>query len=383
MRSLRCSPAPSIWATWWPNLSAGPQTAPLEVRPIALVAAGLLVTALVAASVTLAVLQLQSRTNTQQVNLRSGVTILEDSAIVQAAAKARPAVVSVVTQQPPSLSRGSGYLATTDGYIVTNIDVIAGAGAMTVLVPGDAAAHDARLVDYDCQTGVAVIKIDKVSGLPTLAFADPTALVQGQLIVAVGGPVEGGVVTPGYVSAMHQVVSIVNPSSAQHPLELSDTILTSSVINAGTAGGPMLNVGGQVVGIAMQSQPSTETNGFGLNVADVQDDVQQILQTGQVVVSSLGATGTDLSPELAPLSGLPVGSQLVSLDSGGPAASAGLRPGDVVTQLDDVKLDAAHPLRLLLRSRFHPNQRVTVTYSRGGASSQVQLTLTGQHPTCS
>jgi putative serine protease PepD len=347
------------------------------------VAAGLLVTALVAAGVTLAVLQLQSRTNTQQVNLRSGVTISEDSAIVQAAAKARPAVVSVVTQQPPSLSRGSGYLATTDGYIVTNIDVIAGAGAMTVLVPGDATAHDARLVDYDCQTGVAVIKIDQVSGLPTLAFADPTALVQGQLIVAVGGPAEGGAVTPGYVSAMHQVVSIVNPSSAQHPLELSDTILTSSVINAGTAGGPMLNVGGQVVGIAMQSQPSTETTGFGLNVADVQDDVQQILQTGQVVVSSLGATGTDLNPELAPLSGLPVGSQLVTLDTGGPAAAAGLRPGDVITQLDDVKLDAAHPLRLLLRSRFHPNQRVTVTYSRSGASSQVQLTLTGQHPTCS
>src|ERR1700680_568007 len=198
-----------------------------------IVAAGLLVTALVAAGGAAAVLQLQSRTNTQQVNLRSGVTISEDSAIVQAAARARPAVVSVVTQQPPSLSRGSGYLATSD-----------------------------------CHTGVAVIKIDKVSGLPTLAFADPTALVQGQIIVAVGGPVEGGAVTPGYVSAMHQVVSIVTPSSAQHPLELSDTILTSSVINAGTAGGPMLNVGGQVVGIAMQSQASTETNGFGLNGAD-------------------------------------------------------------------------------------------------------------------
>jgi S1-C subfamily serine protease len=353
------------------------------VRPILLVAAGLLVTALVAAGVTLAVLQLQSRTNTQQVNLRSGVTITQDSAIVQAAAKARPAVVSVVTQQQPTLARGSGYLATTDGYIVTNIDVIAGAGAMIVLVPGDPAAHDARLVDYDCQTGVAVIKIDKVSGLPTLAFADPTALVQGQVIVAVGGPFEGGAVTPGYVSAMHQVVSIVNPSSALHSLELSDAILTSSVISAGTAGGPMLNVGGQVIGIAMQSQPSTQTNGFGLNVADVQDDVQQILQTGQVVVSSLGVTSTDISPELASLSGLPVGSQLVSVDKGGPAASAGLQPGDVITQLDDVKLDASHPLRLLLRSRFHPNQKVTVTYSRGAASSQAQLTLTAQHPTCS
>jgi putative serine protease PepD len=353
------------------------------VRSLFLVAAGLLLTAFVAAGVTLAVLQFQSRTNTQQVNLRSGVTISEDSAIVQAAAKAQPAVVSVVTQQQPSLSRGSGYLATSDGYIVTNIDVIAGAGAMTVLVPGDPAPHDARLVDYDCQTGVAVIKIDKVSGLPTLAFADPTALVQGQVIVAVGGPFEGGAVTPGYVSAMHQVVSITNPAAGQQSLQLSDAILTSSVISAGTAGGPMLNVGGQVIGIAMQSQPSTQANGFGLNVADVQDDVQQILQTGQVVVPSLGVTSTDLSSELASLSGLPEGSQVVLVDKGGPADSAGLQPGDVITQLDDVKLDAAHPLGLLLRSRFHPNQKVTVTYTRAGTSSQAQLTLTAQHPTCS
>src|ERR1700676_5155573 len=132
----------------------------------------------------------------------------------------------------------------------------------------------------------------------------------------------------------------------------------------------------------MQSQPEAGANGFGLNVADVQDDVQQILQTGQLVVSSLGATSTDLSPELATLSGLPVGSQLATVDKGGPADSAGLQAGDVITQLDDVKLDAAHPLRLLLRSRFHPNQRVTLTYSRASASSQVQLTLTGQHPTC-
>jgi putative serine protease PepD len=227
-----------------------------------------------------------------------------------------------------------------------------------------------------------VVKIDRVSGLPTLAFADPTALVQGQRTVAVGGPFDGGSVTPGYVSAMHRVVLITNPSSITQTIELSDVIQTSAAIDAGTAGGPLLNVGGQVIGIAMQSQPEAGANGFGLNVADVQDDVQQILQTGQVVVSSLGATSTDLSPELASLSGVPSGSQLVVVDKGGPAAAAGLQTGDVITQLDDVKLDPAHPLRLMLRSRFHPNQRVTVSYTRAGASTQTQLTLSGQHPTC-
>ncbi len=352
------------------------------VKQLVLVSAGLLVTALVAVGVTLAVLQVQAPTNPQQVNLRSGVTIAEDSAVVQAAARARPAVVSVVTQQKPTVTRGSGYLATSDGYIVTNIEVIAGAGTMTVLVPKDDKTHDARLVDYDCQTGVAVLKIDKVRGLPTLAFADPTALVQGQVVVAMGGPFEGGAATPGYVTAMHRVVSIPNPASTTNTLELIDTIQTSASIDSGTSGGPLLNVGGQVVGIAMKSRPSTGGNGFALNVADIQDDVQQILQTGQVVVSSLGATSTELSPEVAMLSELPGGSQLLTISSGGPAATAGLQPGDVITQLDDVKVDAAHPLGLLLRSRFHPNQRVTVSYWRAGASTQTQLTLSGQHPTC-
>jgi len=345
-------------------------------------ASALLVTALVSAGVTLAVLQYQSRTNTQQVNLRSGVTISEDSAVVQAAARARPAVVSVVTQQKPTLTRGSGYFATSDGYIVTSVEVIAGAGLMTVLVQGDSTAHEARLVDYDCQTGVAVLKIDKVRNLPTLAFADPTALVQGQVILAVGGPFEGGAATPGHVTAMHRVVSIPNPSSPNLMLELSDTIQTSASIDAGTAGGPLLNVGGQVVGIAMKSQPSMGGNGFGLNVADIQDDVQQILQTGQVLVSSLGATSTDLNPEVAVLNDVPVGSQVLTISAGGPAASAGLQVGDVITQLDDAKVDAAHPLGLLLRSRFHPNQRVTVSYWRAGSSTQTQLTLSSQHPTC-
>src|SRR5438128_12428828 len=125
---------------------------------IVAITAGLLVTALVAAGVTLAILRFESRTNTQQVNLRTGVTILEDSAIVQAAAKARPAVVSVVTQQLPGVVRGSGYLATTDGYIVTNINVIAGASGMTVLIPCAARPHDAPLVADHCQDAAAVLQ---------------------------------------------------------------------------------------------------------------------------------------------------------------------------------------------------------------------------------
>jgi len=350
------------------------------MRPFLAITAGLLVTAVVAAGVTLVILRLESRTNPQQVNLQPGITLTQDSAIVQAAAKARPAVVSVVTQHQPTVVRGSGYLATTDGYIVTNINVIAGASGLTVLIPGDGQAHDARLVDYDCQTGVAVIKVDKVSGLPTLAFADPTALVQGQVIVAVGGPVDGSAITPGYVSAMHRVASVRDPVNVGRTMQFSDTIQTNAAIDVGTSGGPLLNVNSQVVGVAVES--TSALVGFGLNVADIQDEVQQILTTGQVVVASIGATTTDVTSEASALSGLPQGTQVATIEKLGPAAAAGLQVGDVVTQVDDVQIDSAHPLSQLLRSRFHPRQRVTVTYSRAGATNQTELTLAGQHPTC-
>jgi S1-C subfamily serine protease len=349
-------------------------------RAVATVVAGLVVTVAVATGVTLTILRLESRTNPQQVNLQPGVTLTQDSAIVQAAAKGRPAVVSIVTHEQPSIVRGSGYLATSDGYIVTSINVVAGASGLTVLIPGDSRAYDGRLVDYDCETGVAVVKIDKVSGLPTLAFADPNALAQGQVIVAIGGPVDGSAISPGYVSALHRVATARDPVNLGHTLEFSDTILTSVAIDDGTSGGPLLNVGSQVVGIAMVS-PS-ELAGFGLNVADIQDDVQQILSTGQVLVASLGAATSDVTPESAALGGVPEGARLVSIDKGGPAALAGLQTSDVITQLDDVRIDASHPISLLLRSRFHANQRVTVTYTRGGGSTQAELTLTGQHPIC-
>lgn len=342
----------------------------------------ILLAAVVAAGVTVGVVHLvsPSLTNPQSVDIRAGVTISEDSAIVQAAARAKPAVVSLVTAQEPQLVAGSGYLVTSDGYIVTNMEVIAGAASITVLITGDVKLHQARLVDYDCQTAVAVLKIDQVSGLPTLAFGDPSSVVSGQVVVAVAGPLQGGAVTRGIVSALHRGATIPNPSAPDRSIQISDTIQTDASIDTGTAGGPLLNVGGQVIAIAMQG--AAGENGYGLNAADVQDDVQQILQTGQVTVPSLGAGTTDLGAQVAALRSLPEGSLIDSITASGPAAIAGLQAGDVITQLDDVKIDEAHPLALLLRSQFHVDQRVTLTYTRAGASSQVQLTLGGQHPAC-
>jgi S1-C subfamily serine protease len=175
-------------------------------------------------------------------------------------------------------------------------------------------------------------------------------------------------------------VTVTDSVAPERTVEISDTIQTDAFIDPNTAGGPLLNVGGQVIGVSMAAQGSN--SGFGLNPADIQDEVQQMISSGQLVVASLGGTSAVLTAPAAELAGVPEGARLVTVDKVGPAATAGLLPGDVITQLDDVTVDAAHPLAMLLRSHFHPNQRVTVSYTRGSTSTQALLTLAGAHPSC-
>jgi putative serine protease PepD len=99
-------------------------------------------------------------------------------------------------------------------------------------------------------------------------------------------------------------------------------------------------------------------------------------------VASLGAQVVGVSAADATLHGGSAGGRITEVAAGGPAERAGLRPGDLVVQLDDQRLDDAHPLAQVLRSRFKPDQKVTVTYVRAGSTSQLQMTLRGEHPPC-
>ncbi|HVD02008.1 MAG TPA: trypsin-like peptidase domain-containing protein [Candidatus Dormibacteraeota bacterium] len=349
---------------------------------VALVVIAAIVSGAVSAGVTLAILHAQSRTNPQTVDLGSNVTITEDSAIIQVADKAAPAVATIDTGGAGDSGLGSGFVTTSDGYIVTNAHVIANATALTVLFAGDATRHDARLVDSDCQTDVAVLKVDGVSNLPTLPFGDTSTLRVGQPVVVVGTPLGGRVVESGIIAALHRAITVAGPVTPTAPQTLSDTFQTDAVSDPADSGAPVLNVAGQVVGVAVDTVSGGSQTGFALSAQDVQTEVEQIVRDGRLVVPTLGATTAQVTAADAAFHGSSPGAQVVTVAAGGPAAAAGIQPDDVITAVDEVKLDDAHPLQQVLIEQFRQGQKVTITLQRGGSTTQVQATLGGGHPVC-
>jgi S1-C subfamily serine protease len=260
--------------------------------------------------------------------------------------------------------------------------VVANAQTLAVLLASDSRRHDARLVDYDCTTGVAVLKVDQVSNLPTLALDTSGSLRVGQTVIVVpGGVGDRHGVARGVIGALHGMVPVTvgwGPGETQ----MSNVIETDTPVDTGASGAPLLNVGGQVIGLTMAATSQGQPVSFGLPAGDLQPEIEQIVQGGGLVVPSLGASTVDVGAGAAAIRGGVPGARIASTDPGGPADRAGLRAGDVITQVDDQRLDDAHPLAQTLRGRFRPDQRVTVTYARGGSSGQVQLTLLGDHPAC-
>lgn len=332
----------------------------------------------VAAGVTLAVLKSQARTNPQTVDLGGSVTVQENNAAVNVAAAALPAVTSIVSQGEDK-PHGSGFLVTSDGFVVTTVNVVAGARSLSVLIGHESKRRNARLVDYDCRTGVAVLKVDGVANLPTLAFGDSAALKTGQNVYVVGGSLgDRPGLGRGVISALHQAVAM-NAPPGEGPGQLDNVIETDAAIGASNTGGPLLDVSGRVVGLAVGSP---DRLGLAIASAGIQPEVQQIIQNGQLVLPALGVTTVTVTADQAAVAGGVAGARVTALDGAGVGERAGLKVGDVITQLDDEKLDDAHPLLLVLASRFQPGQKVTVSYNRTGSGAQIQLALGSQAGTC-
>ncbi|HYP66293.1 MAG TPA: DegQ family serine endoprotease [Steroidobacteraceae bacterium] len=237
-------------------------------------------------------------------------------------------------RQAPVRGAGSGFIVNSDGYILTNTHVVANADEVTVRLT-DRREFPAKVIGADERTDVAVIKINGTN-LPIVKLGDPSRLKPGQWVLAIGSPFGfENSATAGIISATARAV----PGENYVPF-----IQTDVPVNPGNSGGPLFNLAGEVIGI--NSQIFSRTGGFmGVSFAipiDVARNVEeQLIKTGRVVRGRIGVTIQDVNAQLAESFGLdrPRGALVSSVEKDGPAARAGVAPGDVILAVDGRQIE--------------------------------------------
>ena len=272
---------------------------------------------------------------------------------------------------PRGRSMGTGFIISTDGYLLTNNHVVEGADVVRVRM-ADRREFEAKVVGTDPQSDTALLKID-ASGLPALRMGISSALKPGQWVVAIGSPL--GLehsVTAGIVSAVGR--------SAGGDQRYVPFIQTDVAINRGNSGGPLLNTKGEVVGI--NSQILSNSGGymgvsFAIPIDVAMNSVQQLKATGTVRRGALGATfNSDISRDDARALGLPdtLGALVTGVMDGSGAQKAGLRPGDVVRSVNGRRINEFSDLPPIIGA-MAPGARVDLEVWRDGRGRNMAVTL--------
>jgi putative serine protease PepD len=274
-------------------------------------------------------------------------------------------------QAQTGTATGSGFVVSSDGYVVTNDHVVDGASSVKVKI-GDGKTLDAKVVGTDASTDLALLKVD-ASGLTPLTLGDSDKVQVGDPAYAIGNPYGlDRTLTTGVISALQRQIS--SPSG----YSIDNVLQTDAAINPGNSGGPLFNTAGQVVGVNSQIESSgTAAGGQGGNVGigfaipsnTVKTVVDQLMKSGKVSHAYLGVSTQDGSG----------GAQVASVTSGSPAASAGLQRGDVITSVGGKTVGSAAALTSVV-NEHKPGDSVDVVVKRGSGHTTLSVKL-GQRPT--
>ena len=234
----------------------------------------------------------------------------------------------------PSL--GTGFAISADGYIITNDHVVAEVDKIEVNFMGGEVL-EAEVVGRDPKTDVALIRVETDKELPFLPLGDSDSIRPGDWVVAIGNPFGlAHTVTAGIVSAKHRVIN-TDPD----PRRFDDFIQTDAAINPGNSGGPLINLKGEVVGIATAINPRANTIGFAIPVNIAKQILPQLRATGRVSRGWLGVYIQAIDEDTAQLMGLKdrKGALVSKVEQDAPAARAGIERGDVIVEFDGKPVD--------------------------------------------
>jgi putative serine protease PepD len=297
---------------------------------------------------------------------RNAAPNLERGSVGAVAEAVLPSVVDITTGE----GEGSGVIMSTDGTIITNNHVVAGATKLTVTFSSGKTAS-ATIVGTDPAGDIAVIKAQNVSGLTAAKFGDSDALRVGDTVLAVGSPLGlQGSVTAGIVSALHRTIS----SGEQGARSIADAIQTDAAINPGNSGGALVNLAGEVVGINTAILTAGENSngnigvGFAISANRARAAADQLAKGQKVSHPYLGV-------QLGDGDG---GALIGGIVAGGPADKAGIKTGDLVTKIGTTQINGATDLINAIQAAKVGDQ-LAFTIKRNGAEQQLTVTL-GESP---
>src|SRR3982075_916106 len=273
-------------------------------------------------------------------------------------------------------SLGSGIIVSQDGYILTNNHVVEGADEVKVALGDEKTVYDATIVGTDPATDVAVVKVT-ATNLAAITFADSEKIEVGDVTIAIGDPFGvGQTVTKGIVSAKDRGgIGITN---------YEDFIQTDASINPGNSGGALVDAEGRLVGINTAILSRTGGNqgiGFAVPINLARYVMGSLVKEGHVTRGYLGVKIQPLTSEIAKQSKLaqPIGALVAEVTPGSPGEQAGLKPGDIVTELDGKKVTDSRQLQLMVAEK-PPGSRVTMKIVRDGKEQTLTVQL-GELPT--
>ncbi|MDJ0853764.1 MAG: DegQ family serine endoprotease [Desulfobacterales bacterium] len=266
---------------------------------------------------------------------------------------------------------GTGFIIDPDGHIVTNHHVVDGADSIKVVLQ-DERQFEATVIGRDPQTDLALIKVDSRQKLPFVPLGKSSDLSVGEWVVAIGNPFGlEHTVTAGIVSAKGRVIG-AGP--------YDDYIQTDASINPGNSGGPLLNMQGEVVGINTAIIASGQGIGFAIPIDMANDIVTQLKAEGEVTRGWLGVTIQDLKGDLASYYDLEEGRGVLvtQVVPGDPADKAGIRPNDIILEVDDTEVNSSRALTTKAAG-LAVGERVDVTVLRNGKEKNLTLKV-GRRP---
>ncbi|WP_375491073.1 S1C family serine protease [uncultured Jatrophihabitans sp.] len=290
-----------------------------------------------------------------------------------------PAVVSIAVKTPSEFAIGSGVVIDSHGDVLTNNHVVASAAgvknASIVVTFSNEATAKAQIVGRDPTSDLAVIKVPDQQ-LTVASLGDSSKIAVGDQVLAIGSPLGlQGTVTEGIVSALNRPVKAESDNGTSAYLS---AIQTDAPINPGNSGGALVNSSGAVIGINSAGRFSTSDPsgdqipisgiGYAIPINHARDIATQLIRTGKVDHAAIGAQG------VTALAGLQVGAYVKQVSPGGPAAKAGLQPGDVVVVADRMTVQTFDQLVVIVQ-QHKPGDRIQVTYYRGSDKRTTTVTL--------